>query len=133
MATNTDLLRQLFKDKGMADEPKQVAQVPQEQVAQVQQVKDDTCVLFVSCHVVKGDLPILALDALKPLILEICAREKVPHISTIQYGRGYDMLNTMLMQNGRLPCSMQIDARSFEYQKIGATLEALADIVVRGV
>ena len=134
MATNTDLLRQLFKDKGMADE--RVPQVQQEQVQQVAQepqVKDDTCVLFVSCHVVKGDLPILALDALKPLILEICAREKVPHISTIQYGRGYDMLNTMLMQNGRLPCSMQIDARSFEYQKIGATLEALADIVVRGV
>jgi hypothetical protein len=43
------------------------------------------------------------------------------------------MLNTMLMQNGKLPCSMQIDARSFEYQKLGATLESLADIVVRGV
>jgi hypothetical protein len=77
--------------------------------------------------------PMLALDALKPFIQEICTREKVPHISTIQYGRGYDMLCTLLTQQGKLPCSMQIDARSFEYQKLGATLEALADIVVRGV
>lgn len=90
-------------------------------------------ILFVSCAIVKGQIATLALDALKPMINEICTRERVPHISTIQYGRGYDMLNTMLIQQGKLPCSMQIDARSFEYQKIGATLEALADIVVRGV
>lgn len=130
---STDLLRQLFAQKGMT------AQEPiQEPIAQVapqvpEPVQAAPCVLFVSAHVVKGALPTLALDALKPLILDICAREKVPHISTIQYGRGYDMLNQMLMQYGKLPCSMQIDARSFEYQKIGATLEALADIVVRGV
>jgi hypothetical protein len=129
MTTNTDLLRHLFTQKGMIEPMKQEQTQPTPPPTQ----EIEPCVLFVSAHVVKGAIPTLALDALKPFIQEICAREKVPHISVIQYGRGYDMLCHLLTQQGRLPCSMQIDARSFEYQKIGATLESLADIVVRGV
>ena len=125
--TNTDLLNRIFTQKG-SETMQQQSQTITNQIQEI-----DPCILFVSAHVVKGMQPMLALDALKPFIQEICTREKVPHISTIQYGRGYDMLCTLLTQQGKLPCSMQIDARSFEYQKLGATLEALADIVVRGV
>jgi hypothetical protein len=94
----------------------------------------DQKILFVSSIPVKGAAQVpVAMEALKPLIQEICTKEKVSHISAIQYARGYDMLSSLLTQMGHLPCSMLIDARSFEYQKIGATLESLADIVVRGV
>jgi len=134
-STNPDLLKYLL---GQAPQPPQPqifeeSKPMKQPQAQAQAEAKEPCILFVSCTIVKGQSTMLALEALKPMINEICTKERVSHISTIQYARGYDMLCTMLTQQGKLPCSMQIDARSFEYQKLGATLEALADIVVRGV
>lgn len=130
--TNPSLLKYLLgetKTPSPIMENKPMQEVNDQINAQINEPR----ILFVSCMVTKGQQPVLAIDALKPLIQEICTKERVPHISVIQYARGYDMLSTALTQQGRLPCSMSIDARSFEYQKIGATLESLADIVVRGV
>ncbi len=129
-STNPDLLKYLL---GEAPQPSHAPKLEESTTMTQQHEVKQPCILFVSCTIVKGQSAMLALDALKPLIQEICTKERVPHISTIQYGRGYDMLNQLLSQQGKLPCSIQIDARSFEYQKIGATLETLADIVVRGV
>jgi len=85
--------------------------------------------LYVGCRPLIGEVtPIL--DAIGPLMDEVCSTAGVGAIELISYGQGWPLLHKLLKERGLPPQSIYIDPRSHLYSRVGDVLISLSDDVV---
>lgn len=89
-------------------------------------------VLYIGCRPINEDV-IHLRTALTPYIDAICEREGVDHISLIKYAQGYDMLNSLIEQEGLPGGDIYVDPNSSLYGRVvDALLLKATRVVMRG-
>ena len=94
-------------------------------------VKTSDAHLYVNCVPLGVTLTPLS-DGLKPLIDKVCTSKGVEHISLIPYAQGYDLLSTLIMNEGLPAGHYFAHSRSPLYEKCCDALHSAAPKVVIG-
>lgn len=85
--------------------------------------------LFVGCRPLSGDVtPVL--DAIGPLMDEVCSTAGASAIELISYGQGWPLLTKLLKEKGLGEGNIYIDPRTYLYSRVGDVLVSLSDDVV---
>ncbi|MGA1752129.1 MAG: RecB family exonuclease [Pontimonas sp.] len=92
-------------------------------------------VLYIGCFPMKGatNPPLNAVDALAPIVEELCRSFNVPHLGVVDYGKGWSALAATLADRG-WPANVSaiyLDPISKEYEHIASVLSAQADVVIK--
>lgn len=114
--------------------PQPAPQQPAPQPAP-QQRRNSAKVLYIGCFPVKGASapPAMAMDALAPIVEEVCRGFNVPHLGVVDYGKGWAALAATLADRG-WPShvgAIYLDPISKEYEHIATVLTSLADVVIK--
>jgi RecB family exonuclease len=118
---------------GSAPQPQQPQ--PQQRTAPQPQQRTSAKVLYIGCFPVKGASapPVMAMDALAPIVEEVCRGFNVPHLGVVDYGKGWAALAATLADRG-WPThvgAIYLDPISKEYEHIATVLTSLADVVIK--
>lgn len=95
-----------------------------------------TKILYVGCIPVKGasNPPVNAVEAYDELIQELNKSFNVPHLSCVEYGKGWAALVGGIERAGWPPVSaLYLEPISKEYEHLITALTRLADVVVRRI
>lgn len=93
----------------------------------------DTKTLYVGCFPTKGgEAPINVLDAYSDAIRALCESFRVPHLSLVDYAKGWSALAGAILEAGwAADGAMFIDIESRECEHLLSSLSQLADVVIR--
>lgn len=85
--------------------------------------------LYVGCRPLGAEVtPVL--EAIGPLMDEVCETAGVGALELISYGQGWPLLTKLLKEKGLVEGNIYIDPRTYLYSRIGDVLISLSDEVV---
>ena len=90
-------------------------------------------ILYIGCFPLKGTKPpTYALDAYRVHFDDVCSAFNVPHVSLVDYGKGWSALVAKITEAGWPPShTLYLDPISKEYEHLVSVLSSLADIVIK--
>jgi len=91
-------------------------------------------ILYIGCIPLKGsERPSNALDAYAEPVASLCNSFKVPHLSLVDFGKGWSALSGAVAEMGwpSNHSALYLDPISKEYEFLVTVLSSLADIVIK--
>lgn len=92
-------------------------------------------VLYIGCVPLKGASSpcVPVMDALAPIVAEVCAGFGVPHLGVVDYGKGWSALVATVADRGWPDGvgALYLDPISKEYEHLCSPLVTLADVVIK--
>ena len=133
--TNMSNMSREERLRALGGTPTQTPPQPQPQSYNAQ--RPAARVLYIGCFPMKGatNPPLNAVDALAPIVEELCRSFNVPHLGVVDYGKGWSALAATLADRG-WPANVSaiyLDPISKEYEHIASVLSAQADVVIKRV
>ena len=133
--TNMSTMSREERLRALGGTPTQTPPQPQPQSYNAQ--RPAARVLYIGCFPMKGatNPPLNAVDALAPIVEELCRSFNVPHLGVVDYGKGWSALAATLADRGwpTNVSAIYLDPISKEYEHIASVLSAQADVVIKRV
>lgn len=133
--TNMSTMSREERLRALGGTPTQTPTQPQPQPQSYNSPRQATRVLYIGCFPLKGatNPPLNAVDALAPIVEELCRSFNVPHLGVVDYGKGWSALAATLADRG-WPANVSaiyLDPISKEYEHVASVLSAQADVVIK--
>jgi len=135
--TNMSTMSREERLRALGGTPTQTPTQPQPQPQSHNAQRQAARVLYIGCFPLKGaqNPPLNAVDALAPIVEELCRSFNVPHLGVVDYGKGWSALAATLADRGwpTNVSAIYLDPISKEYEHIASVLSAQADVVIKRV
>ena len=135
--TNMSTMSREERLRALGGTPTQTPTQPQPQPQSYNAQRPAARVLYIGCFPLKGaqNPPLNAVDALAPIVEELCRSFNVPHLGVVDYGKGWSALAATLADRGwpTNVSAIYLDPISKEYEHVASVLSAQADVVIKRV